>query len=219
MNNDYLVKIKDLKKKFKNHIVFDHLNLSIANNQITTIYGESGSGKSTLLNIIGLLERFDGGSITLFHEESPKVGSKKAREFLQNHISYLFQNFALINDQSIKKNLDLANLNPKESKKQFNKRKNEILHRLNIVIDEKTKVGVLSGGQQQRIALARAILKPGELLLCDEPTGSLDPTNKEIIFRALEQLKEQVKTILIVSHDPYIIENSDIIYDIESLSK
>jgi len=90
---------------------------------------------------------------------------------------------------------------------------------LNIVIDEKTKVGVLSGGQQQRIALARAILKPGELLLCDEPTGSLDPTNKEIIFRALEQLKEQGKTILIVSHDPYIIENSDIIYDIKSLSK
>ena len=86
----HLVKIKDLKKKFKNHIVFDHLNLSIANHQITTIYGESGSGKSTLLNIIGLLERSDGGSITLFHEESPKVGSKKAREFLQNHISYLF---------------------------------------------------------------------------------------------------------------------------------
>ena len=90
MNNEYLVKIKGLKKKFKNHIVFDHLNLSIANHQITTIYGESGSGKSTLLNIIGLLERSDGGSITLFHEESPKVGSKKAREFLQNHISYLF---------------------------------------------------------------------------------------------------------------------------------
>ncbi|NRO65267.1 Macrolide export ATP-binding/permease protein MacB [Lactobacillus helveticus] len=131
----------------------------------------------------------------------------------------MFQNYALINDQSIKKNLDLANLDFRISKEQFERKKAKLLKQLNIQIDERQKVGTLSGGQQQRIALVRAILKPCRLLLCDEPTGSLDPENKENLFKALEYVKTQGKTILIVSHDPYIIEHSDETYDINSLMK
>ena len=131
----------------------------------------------------------------------------------------MFQNYALINDQSIKKNLDLANLDFRISKEQFERKKAKLLKQLNIQIDERQKVGTLSGGQQQRIALVRAILKPCRLLLCDEPTGSLDPENKENLFKALEYVKMQGKTILIVSHDPYIIEHSDETYDINSLMK
>ncbi|WP_235943148.1 ATP-binding cassette domain-containing protein, partial [Lactobacillus helveticus] len=137
----------------------------------------------------------------------------------RNNIGYLFQNYALINDQSIKKNLDLANLDFRISKEQFERKKAKLLKQLNIQIDERQKVGTLSGGQQQRIALVRAILKPCRLLLCDEPTGSLDPENKENLFKALEYVKTQGKTILIVSHDPYIIEHSDETYDINSLMK
>lgn len=131
----------------------------------------------------------------------------------------MFQNYALINDQSIKKNLDLANLDFRISKEQFERKKAKLLKQLNIQIDERQKVGTLSGGQQQRIALVRAILKPCRLLLCDEPTGSLDPENKENLFKALEYVKTQGKTILIVLHDPYIIEHSDETYDINSLMK
>lgn len=213
------IEVKALRKSFKKHIVFENLNLNVEENEITTIYGKSGTGKSTLLNIIGLFEKYDAGSITLLGHSAPKVGSKKATDFIRNNIGYLFQNYALINNQSIKKNLELANLDSGVSKKQFEREKIKLLKQLNIEIDEKQKVGTLSGGQQQRITLARAILKPSRLLLCDEPTGSLDPENKENIFKALEYLKTQGKTILIVSHDPYIIDNSDVAYDINSLMK
>lgn len=218
MNDKFIVQIKNLNKRYKNHIVLKNLNLNIVANQITTIYGESGSGKSTLLNIIGLLEKYDSGSIILFKEKIPKVGSKKARKFLRYHLNYLFQNFALINDLTVEKNLDLVRLVSKETKANFEKRKMSTFKQLNINIDQKLKVSTLSGGQKQRIALARAMLKPGELLLCDEPTGSLDPNNKEIIFKALNEFKNQGKAILITSHDPYIIENSDFSYDIKNLN-
>ncbi len=215
MNN--VIEVKALKKSFKKHVVLENLNLNVKENKITTIYGKSGTGKSTLLNIIGLLEKYNDGSITLLGQNAPKVGSKKANDFIRNNIGYLFQSYALINDQSVKKNLDLANLDPKLSRSQFESKKIKLLKQLNIQVDEKQKVGTLSGGQQQRIALARAILKPCKLLLCDEPTGSLDPENKKSLFEALEYVKTQGKTILIVSHDPYIINHSDEVHNINNL--
>lgn len=212
------IELKNITKSYKQRPIFKNLNLNIEYNQITTIYGPSGCGKSTLLNIIGLLEKPDSGTLYLLNETAPRVGSSAARLFLRNKISYLFQNFALINDFSIKKNLDMAQLDPKESKQAFIARKEHLLKLLNIDISEKTKVGLLSGGEQQRIAFVRCLLKPCQLILCDEPTGSLDPDNKQIIFEALEYAKKQGKTIVIVSHDPYIIKNSDNVLNLLSIT-
>ena len=211
------IELKNITKSYKQRPIFKNLNLNVEYNKITTIYGPSGCGKSTLLNIIGLLDKPDSGTLYLLNETAPRLGSSAARLFLRNKISYLFQNFALINDFSIKKNLDMARLDPKESKPAFIARKNHLLKLLNIDMSEKTKVGLLSGGEQQRIAFVRCLLKPCQLILCDEPTGSLDPDNKQIIFNALEYAKKQGKTILIVSHDPYIIKNSDNIMNLLSI--
>ncbi len=211
------IELKNITKSFQQRLIFKNLNLNVEYNKITTIYGPSGCGKSTLLNIIGLLDKPDSGTLYLLNETAPRLGSSAARLFLRNKISYLFQNFALINDFSIKKNLDMARLDLKESKSAFIARKNHLLKLLNIDMSEKTKVGLLSGGEQQRIAFVRCLLKPCQLILCDEPTGSLDPDNKQIIFNALEYAKKQGKTILIVSHDPYIIKNSDNIMNLLSI--
>ncbi|WP_276804168.1 ATP-binding cassette domain-containing protein [Lactobacillus hominis] len=216
--NKPIIKIKNLTMQFQNKTIFKNLNLDILPGEITTIYGDSGSGKSTLLNIIGLLEKPTDGEYILLDETAPKIRSQKARKILKYKISYLFQNFALLSDQNIKKNLDLAYVSHKRSKDSFNKQKQELLHHFLPDISEKTIVGKLSGGEQQRIALVRALLKPTEILLCDEPTGSLDPHNRTKIFEALVYAKNQGKTVVIVSHDPYIIEHSDHSFDIKSLS-
>lgn len=213
MNN--IVVIRNLMKKYRDHIILDNVNFKLESGKITTIFGRSG--KSTLLNIIGLLESKDSGEVILFGKEAPKVGSKLAQKYLRYHISYLFQNYALLNYQSIDQNLNLVNLNPKETKKEFDKRKKLFIQKLGIKSPLNSKVGSLSGGEQQRVAVVRMLLRPGELVLCDEPTGSLDPDNRNSILKVLKYAKNMGKTILIVSHDPYIIEHSDISYNIEDL--
>ncbi|BDR59763.1 ATP-binding cassette domain-containing protein [Lactobacillus xylocopicola] len=215
MNN--IIELKKVNKSYKGKKVLCDLNLKIESKKITTIYGSSGSGKSTLLNIIGLLDKLDTGQMMLFNEPAPKINSAKTRMLLKTKISYLFQNYALLNDQSIKRNLKLARIDTKESKASFEKRKLQLLDQLNIKADENVKIGLLSGGEQQRISFARCLLKPCELILCDEPTGSLDPENREIIFEALQFAKCKGKTVVMVSHDPYLIKNSDTSIDLLSL--
>lgn len=210
-----LIVINNLTKKFKNNIILNNVNLKIESNKITTIYGKSGSGKSTLLNIIGLLEKKSEGDIFLFGKKAPKVGSRFAQKYLRCHISYLFQNYALLKDKSIDQNLDLVNFD--KASKKFIQQKRFIIQELQIKKPLNTQVGTLSGGEQQRVAMARMLLKPGELILCDEPTGSLDPDNRDNVFKVLEYAKSKGKTILIVSHDPYIISHSDVSYDIMDL--
>lgn len=214
-----IIELKGINKSYKSKKVLYNLNLKIKSKELTTIYGTSGSGKSTLLNIIGLLDKVDTGELMLFNKPAPKINSRKARILLKTKISYLFQNYALLNDQSVKRNLKLARIDTKESNTSFEKRKLELLNQLNIKVDENVKAGLLSGGEQQRISLARCLLKPCELILCDEPTGSLDPKNREIIFEALKFAKSKGKTVVIVSHDPYFIRNSDTSIDLLSIMK
>lgn len=212
-----VIQLKNISMNYKNKTVFKNLDLDIQKGEITTLYGDSGCGKSTLLNIIGLLEKPSFGEYQLFDKKAPRIRSYQARQILKYKISYLFQNFALLNDQSIKANLKLSYISRKRPKIEFNKEKDMLLSKFLPNISEKAIVGKLSGGEQQRIALIRALLKPTEILLCDEPTGSLDPHNRNKIFEALHYAKSQGKTIVIVSHDPYIIENSDRSYNINDL--
>lgn len=214
---NHIITLQNISKIISKKSIIKDITLSINSQQITTIFGPSGSGKSTLLNIIGLLDHPSTGSFWLFGEPAPKPGTKAARRLIKKKISYLFQNFALINEQSIQKNLELVRKQTGESRRSFNHRKNKMLLDLNLRMSDKSIVGSLSGGEQQRIALTRCLLKPCDLILCDEPTGLLDPISKQEIFTALKLAKQQGKTILIVSHDPDIIHNSDVAIDIRDL--
>ncbi|WP_313593141.1 putative bacteriocin export ABC transporter [Leuconostoc lactis] len=209
MVNEAIVRINNLQKKYKDKQIFNGLNLMIMKGQITTIFGPSGVGKSTLLNIIGTLESFDDGDVNLFGMNAPKINSKQSMLLRREKISYLFQNFGLIDDQSIKQNLEIACQYMHTSKKEKQLKINKALQTVGIELDIKTKIYQLSGGEQQRIAIARLLLKPSELILADEPTGSLDFKNRNFIIQKMLNLKSKGKTIVIVTHDPEFKKISD----------
>ena len=197
MVNEAIVRINNLQKKYKDKQIFNGLNLMIMKGQITTIFGPSGVGKSTLLNIIGTLESFDDGDVNLFGMNAPKINSKQSMLLRREKISYLFQNFGFIDDQSIKQNLEIACQYMHTSKKEKQLKINKALQTVGIELDIKTKIYQLSGGEQQRIAIARLLLKPSELILADEPTGSLDFKNRNFIIQEMLNLKSKGKTIVI----------------------
>lgn len=212
-----VITLKNIQKKFAGNLVFDDLSLTIMQGKLTVIHGKSGSGKTTLLNIIGLIDTFDRGEYLLFGKVSPSQLSKEALVLRREKISYLFQNYALIEDLTIGENLDVGLFYKKLSKKEKIRAKNNALEQVGLRYPLKKKIYQLSGGEKQRVALARVLLKESSIILADEPTGSLDEENRNEIFSLLKQEVLKGKTVIMVSHDPYIIEGADIRVDIEKL--
>ena len=194
----YAVTIQNLSKSFGDHIIFEDFSLEILKGSMIAIQGKSGSGKSTLLNIIGALEKPDDGTIQVLDYENVKPNSKKSEKMLRYKIAYLFQNYALIDNLTVEKNLNLAMHYRKDKSPSMIR---DALKLVGLEGFENKKIYTLSGGEQQRIALARTFLKPCDIILADEPTGNVDDENKEMIIGILSKLKETGKTIIVVTHD------------------
>ena len=160
--------------------------------------------KSTLLNIIGLLEEFDDGELIIDGESSPYPNSSGANKILREKISYLFQNFALVDEETVEYNLKLGCKYVKGSKKEKELSISETLKHVGLNGYEKRKIYELSGGEQQRVAMARIMLKPSKIILADEPTGSLDEKNRDVVLDLLKTLNKEGKTIVLVTHDRYV---------------
>lgn len=201
-----MIKITNLTKKFGENVIFENLNLEIESGQLVAIIGKSGCGKTTLLNLIGMIDTKYEGKIEYDNVMLHSMKNSQKQKFIRDNINYLFQNYALIDDKTVLENLELALYYEKLSKQ---KRKAIILKSLEAVglpMYEEKKVYTLSGGEQQRIALARAIIKKGNIILADEPTGNLDEENRNIVLDNLIELNKQGKTVIIVTHDPYVAE-------------
>ena len=152
--------------------------------------------------MIGLLDNIDSGKILINGKILPKVNSRSAVNYRKNVINYLFQSNALISTSSVKDNLMLAMNFTNFSKEEKEKKIKETLRFVGLENRLDSKVNELSGGEQQRIAIVRAILKPGDIILADEPTGSLDPDMAQKSFDLIRSLRDQFgKTILIVTHN------------------
>lgn len=209
------IEVLNVTKKFGKRYIFKNLNLSVEAGEFIAIVGSSGCGKSTLLNMIGLLESSDEGHIKLNGKEIPKIESKGATMLRRNTINYLFQSFALINDMTIYQNLFLAMNFLNITNKEKYIRIEEILKKVHLEEFKDEKVNTLSGGEQQRVALARTILKPGDIILADEPTGSLDSTAAEIAFNLIKDLSKQYrKTVIMVTHSEILANQADRIINI-----
>ncbi len=194
------IELKKITKKYGDNIIFSDYNLNIEEGEFVGIKGKSGKGKTTLLNIIGLLEKCEGQVIIMGEEIKTK---KEKRMILRDIIGYLFQNFALIDDLSVYENLKVV-LRGKDKKNMELLR--DALEKVQLtsgILNK--KIYTCSGGEQQRIAIARLILKDSKIILADEPTGSLDKDNTDLVMKLLLDLNKVGKTIVMVSHDDYAL--------------
>ena len=201
-----MIELKNITKKFENKTVFANFNLQIDQNEMVAIIGPSGSGKSTLLNILGLIDKVDDGDYQFEQYTNIKPNSRLAQKIIREKISYLFQNFALIEEDTVLQNLLLALKYVKQSKKEKTEIITAALQKVGLSEYLNSKIYELSGGQQQRVAVARAIIKPSELVLADEPTGSLDSKNRDEIIKLLLELNAAGKTVIVVTHDSHVAE-------------
>ncbi|WP_142427222.1 ATP-binding cassette domain-containing protein [Enterococcus durans] len=203
-----MIEVRGISKKFNEKVVFEELSFTVDSGSMIAIIGESGSGKTTLLNCLGQLEEVDKGEIFINGE---KILRKHKRKFFQEQAGFLFQNFALIDNETVKKNLQLVTKD--QSKIVAALEKFQVEQLLN------QKIFRLSGGEQQRVALARLFLKVPPLIFADEPTASLDQKNKEIVIQTLQELNRQGKTVIVVTHDLELAKRLGRVIDLTELKK
>lgn len=193
------VELQNINKKFGDITLFRDYSLKIPDKKITGIFGPSGCGKTTLLNILGSIEKVDSGRILYNGKEIKSV--KQKRILLKNELGFIFQNFGLVDNETVLDNLMIVSkLDGIKKKDRINLFIN-MLNTLGLKNKLNEKIYHLSGGEKQRVALAKILLKDCSLILADEPTASLDWENKQFIFEQFKQLRDNGKTIVIVSHD------------------
>ncbi|MGG2028689.1 putative bacteriocin export ABC transporter [Gottfriedia sp. S16(2024)] len=194
-----MIEIINISKSFNQKIIFKDFTLKVKSGEFIGIVGKSGKGKTTLLNIIGMLEEPDSGIVKIKGKE---IRDKKIKKLLlRKELGFIFQNYALIDNASVNENLKIALKHKKLKNSQKKGAISFVLKEVGLDNYGKKKVHTLSGGEQQRIAIARLLLKEPNLILADEPTGSLDNENRDIIVSLFQKLHKQGKTIIMVTHD------------------
>ena len=200
-----MLKISNLHKSYKmgdsSLHVLKGIDLLVDKGEMVAIMGSSGSGKSTLLNIIGILDELDSGEYTLDGIEIKDLNEKKAAQYRNKFLGFVFQSFNLINFKNALENVALPLYYQGLKRRE---RQEKAMFHLNKVglKDWSTHLpNELSGGQKQRVAIARALDSEPKLLLADEPTGALDSGTSHEIMKFLQKLNDEGKTILIVTHE------------------
>ena len=182
----------------------DRVNLVVEKGEYLSIMGPSGSGKSTLLNILGLLDRPDEGTYCIDGRDTTALADDQQATIRRYKIGFIFQFFHLVPRLTATDNvglpLVLAGVDPKERRH----RVNEAIDRFGLSSRAGHRPDQLSGGQRQRVAIARAVIMNPSVILADEPTGNLDRTSGDEIIQAIESIREQGMTVIIVTHDPNI---------------
>lgn len=214
-----MIEMKNIYKSFgKDHNerkIFENFSFTISKGDMVAIMGKSGSGKTTLLNIIGGLESIDKGTYLFNGKDVSKFNEKELLQFRRKNISFVFQNFALINEYSVMDNilLPLKYRYGNIDKKKLDGAR-ELLDKLDIGYVCDQKIDNLSGGEKQRIAIARSLISNTNVILADEPTGALDEKSGYMIMELFKQMKNIGKTIIIVTHDIDVAKKCDYIINI-----
>ena len=200
-----MIEIKNITKSFGNKKIFTDFSMTIPDGAFKIFAGKSGCGKTTLLNMIGAIESPDSGTITVNGLDIHKRAN--TRKYFSEQVGFLFQNFALIEEETVEDNLNYI-----QKKHRSGRSMDEILDLLGLLDKKNVEVYKLSGGEQQRIALARLMFKKCDIILAAEPTGSLDYENADVVMKILHEFNNQGKTIIMVTHDEKIIsEEKDVV--------
>jgi putative ABC transport system ATP-binding protein len=199
-----MIKLRDVYKYYGDHIVLKGINLEVQKGEFISVMGSSGSGKSTLLNLIGGMDRPENGTITVNGEDISGYPDEKLTLYRRTRIGFIFQFFNLLPNITVFENILMPLL--------LNGREDEdtvrmYIKRIGLQGRENSYPYQLSGGEQQRVSIARALVHNPDIILADEPTGSLDSeTGRNIMDLILQFREETGKTIILVTHESYIAE-------------
>ena len=201
-----MLRLSALRKAYRTETVettaLDNIDLQIDAGEFVAIMGPSGCGKSTLLNMIGLLDRPTSGTYTLEGREVARLPEAELTDIRKRRIGFIFQNFNLIDELTVRENVELALLYHGISASVRRARVDKVLDKVGIGHRAGHRPSQLSGGQQQRVAVARAVVAEPALILADEPTGNLDTAHGEEVMRTLRGLNDEGATIVMVTHSP-----------------
>ncbi|MBZ7959466.1 ABC transporter ATP-binding protein [Campylobacter molothri] len=201
-----LIKITNLSKNFGKVKALNNINLNVYQGEWLAIMGPSGSGKSTLLNILSLMDTPSSGQYILDGQNLEEINEEQKIQLRREKIGLIFQQFHLIPYLNALENVMLSQyyhscIDEEDAKMMLEKV--GLSHRLNHLPNQ------LSGGEQQRVCIARSLINNPELLLADEPTGNLDEANEEIVLQTLKKLKNEGKTIVLITHNPDLAKFAD----------
>lgn len=205
-----MIKVESVNKSFGELRVLNDVSLSINRGEFVSIVGQSGAGKTTLLQIIGTLDRPDSGSVWIGGESLFGMDEDSLSSFRNLHIGFVFQFHQLLPEFSALENVMIPALIGNNSKAEAEKRAKELLEFLGVAQRAEHKPSELSGGERQRVAVARALVNRPDVLLADEPSGSLDSKNKEELNKLFLKLKDELnQTLVVVTHDMEMASVSD----------
>jgi putative ABC transport system ATP-binding protein len=201
-----MLQMRELSRVYRTDTVetsaLDAVDLDIADGEFVAIMGPSGCGKSTLLNLMGMLDSPSSGSYVFNGQEVAGMPEARLADVRKANIGFIFQSFNLVDELSVRENIELALLYHDVSAVERKRRTDEVMDRVGIAHRARHRPNQLSGGQQQRVAVARALVAEPKLILADEPTGNLDTNHGEEVMRMLQQLNAEGSTIVMVTHSP-----------------
>ncbi len=207
-----IIQLKDINKTYPGAVplhVLKGINLDIDKGELVSIMGASGSGKSTLLNILGILDSYDTGEYILDGIEIKNLSENRSAELRNRLIGFVFQSFNLISYKNAVENVALPLFYQGVSRRKRNALAMEQLERMGLADRAHHLPGELSGGQKQRVAIARALITNPSIILADEPTGALDSKTSREVMQVFRDLNREGMTIVIVTHDPGVGEQTD----------
>lgn len=211
-----LLCLERIKKSYRldgirTELVLKGIDLTIEKGKITAIFGPSGCGKTSLLNILSGMDRAYEGEVCFNGQLLNHLSEQELTAFRRDHVGFVFQNFNLIPHQSVMDNVKLPLYLTDLSDKEMVKRVEDTLENLGILALKDKNVTQLSGGQKQRVAIARALVNQAELIVADEPTGSLDSKSQEAVLEIFKSLTQAGKTVVIVTHNPEVSDYSHVV--------
>lgn len=190
------------------HVLKD-VNLNVENGEFVSIMGSSGSGKSTLLNILGILDQYDSGTYRLNGTLIKNLGERKAANYRNQFLGFVFQSFNLIPYKTAVENVALPLFYQGAKRKIRQKKALELLEKVGLLDWAEHTPSEMSGGQKQRVALARALVASPKLILADEPTGALDTETSHMLMTLLRSINNEGMTIVLVTHEDDIAAKTD----------
>ena len=210
-----MIEVKNIHKSFDDLEVLKGVNLTVQKGEIVAIVGKSGAGKTTLLQIIGTLDRPTQGQVFIDGTNVFAMKDKELAAFRNKHIGFIFQFHQLLPEFTALENVCIPAMIAREKEADYKKRATQLLTDLGLADRMNHKPNELSGGEKQRVAAARALMMSPDIILADEPTGSLDTQNKKELSELLLQLrKEYNQTILLVTHDKELAQMADRVIEI-----